>query len=128
MSYGAVMSFTGNEASTLSVELSNSTAEPIIVELRDPSAAAEALQLMKRFVLEANETAKVLNFSSRGLHWVPSKSFFTARRMMFKARSLKFFFEIDRGLLLWYKVHKFSHHLLLELYSQYCWHGRKRAA
>lgn len=75
MSYGAVMSFTGNEASTLSVELSNSTAGPIIVELRDPSEAAEALQLMKRFVLEANETAKVLNFSSRGLHWVPSIRF-----------------------------------------------------
>ena len=72
MSYSTVVSFTGNDASTLSIGLGNSTAGSVIVELRDPSAA---YQVMKRIVLEAGETAKVLNFSSRGLFWVPSISF-----------------------------------------------------
>ena len=72
MSFSTVVSFTGNDASTLSIELGNSTAGSVIVELRDPSAAHH---VMKRIILEAGETAKVLNFSSRGLFWVPSISF-----------------------------------------------------
>ena len=72
MSYSTVVSFTGNDASTLSIGLGHSTAGSVIVELRDPSAAN---QVMKRIVLEAGETAKVLNFSSRGLFWVPSICF-----------------------------------------------------
>jgi len=91
MSYSTVVSFTGNDASTLSIELGNSTAGSVIVELRDPSAAH---QVMKRIVLEAGETAKVLNFSSRGLFLGSLNLLFAARRMtFFKACSLEPFIE-----------------------------------